>query len=107
MANLLMPIRNDLPAYRFQVTLEGLLYFMEFRFNERAERWFFDIYDADETILIGGIKVLNRQLLTARFKDTKLPPGDFFCFDESGDDEVPTRFNFAQNVVMIYRESTT
>lgn len=107
MAFLTIPIRNDIPAYRFQIELESVLYFMEFRYSERSERWFFDIYDSDENIIIGGIKILNNQDLTGRFKNQSLPPGTFFTFDESGNDAPPSRTNFGQDIVMLYRESTT
>ena len=39
MATLVMPLVNDLPAYKFQITLEAKIYTFEFRYNERMDRW--------------------------------------------------------------------
>ena len=107
MAFLTMPIRNDIPAYREQVELEGTLFFFDFRYSERSERWYMDILDVDENIILAGIKMLINLPLIYRFVGENLPKGDFICIDESGNNNQPDRSNWAGDVILLYRESTT
>ncbi len=105
MANLVMPIRNDLAAYTFQIDLEGTIYTFTFRYNERMDRWLMDIADANEETIITGIVVLTEWLLIDRFKDDRLPPGNFLAIDESGEQKYPGREDFGQDVKLFYVES--
>jgi hypothetical protein len=100
-----MPIRADLPAYTFQLALEGTLYNFEFRYNERMERWLMDINDENQSPLLKGIPVQTDFNLIERFKDDRLPPGEFFAIDESGEGKQPSREDFGNDVKLFYIES--
>lgn len=106
MALLVMPVRSDLPAYSFTMELEQANYRFKFRFNSRMSRWFMDIQDTDETDIITGIPMLTGTDLLSRFVDDNLPPGQFICLDETGAGKNATRYDFGEDVKLLYREST-
>ena len=107
MAYLKFPVRTDLPAYRFSLTLESVLYYFSFEWNERGQFWTMDIQDQDENYLIAGVRIVNGANLLARFQNPLLPPGDLFVFDTSGKNNDPKVDNFGTVVILFYRESTT
>lgn len=107
MALLELPIDDVLPAYTFQIDLEENLYLFTFRFNLRMNRWVMDIADEDEVVIIQGIKLLINQNLLRHYVMDNLPPGIFLLVDESGNDAQPDRFNFGNDVKLLYQESTT
>jgi hypothetical protein len=47
MAILEIPLRNDVPAYTFQIELEGVTYTLTVSFNARMNRWTMDVADSN------------------------------------------------------------
>lgn len=105
MAMLQLPVRNDFPAYEFQVELEGRIYILGFRFNTRANRWFMDIKDQSQTPIIMGILVQQGVPLTRYYVREALPPGNFWAIDQTGEAKEPDRENFGVDLILIYEES--
>lgn len=74
----------DYPSFRQEVTLDGTPYIFETSWNSRGSFWTLTIYDREENILIGGIKlVLNYEMLLIH-PDRGLPPGTLMVLDYSG-----------------------
>ena len=107
MAYLIIPVRTDLPAYEFSLSLEGVNYFFSFEWNERGQFWTMDILDQDQNYLVAGVRMVNGVDLLSRFKNTKLPLGILSIFDTSSKGRDPSFFNFGTEVILFYRESTT
>ncbi len=105
MATLEIPVRNDSPAYRFQLPLEGRIYFFEFRFNTRMGRWVMDIENEAQLALILGIPVFAGVSLLDGFTSDTLPPGVFVAIDMAGKDRHPDRETFGADVKLYYQES--
>jgi len=105
MAVLEMPLRADIPAYSFQLNLEGNLYNWKIRYNERMGRWLMDILDENKITLIAGIPIQTRFSLLSRFKNPDLPPGYFIAVDESGENKQPSREDLGNDVKLFYIES--
>lgn len=106
MATLILPVRNDIAAYIFQVELDGSLYFFDFRYNTRMERWICDILDSEQSPLLSGIVMLTNFSLLAGFNDPDLPPGDLYCIDQSEKNRNPDRQSFGEDVKLVYIEAT-
>jgi hypothetical protein len=106
MATLILPVRSDFKAYRFQVDLEGVIYTLDFGYNERSERWCFSIYAQDgETLLLGDIPILINIPLHDQYVTDDLPPGRFIAMDETGQNREATSENFGTEIKLFYQES--
>lgn len=107
MAILELPIRSDLSAYTFQVQLESAIYQFEFRFNQRLNRWIMDIEDQNGVDVLIGIPMLTDADLIGRFVMDGRPPGKLLAYDESGQNQNATQFDFGNPISLLYDESTT
>lgn len=105
MAYLELPVRSDFKAYSFQVDLEGTTYGLNFRFNTRTQNWEMDIRDSLGNDLLTGIVLLTNVLLTRQYVREDLPPGQFLCVDESGQDKDPGSEDLGNDVKLLYEES--
>ena len=105
MAILEMPVRSDLPAFTFKQELEGTVYTFNFRFNERFGCWIMDIQDEQGADILLGIPVQTDVDIASRFLGTNLPPGQFVCIDESGEQRNPDRDDFGGEIKLMYLES--
>lgn len=105
MAVFALPVTNADPNYRFQIELEGRLYFFEFRYNTRMERWLMDLEDENQDPLVVGIPVLTNLFLLAQFVDDRLPPGFIIAQDESGEGKQATRQQLGNDVKLLYMTS--
>ncbi len=85
MAALLLPTGQGAPLYRYRIMLEGREYDIRGTWNEQAESWMLDFYDADGQLLRGGVRVVKEWPLLARGADERLPPGDLIATDASRD----------------------
>lgn len=101
----LIPVNGALTHSRLQCQLDGTSFGLEFRWNERASGWFFSIYAADGTLLLANRRLVVNWLLTARFRDTRLPLGDFIATDTSGQNQEAGLNDLGTRVVVKYLEA--
>lgn len=97
-----LPLRNDVPAFSFQTDLDGTTYNFKFRYNTRMDRWIFDILTAENETILTGIPVLLGTLLTGRFRDERLPAGDFFAINLQDENAEGGRDDLGTNVLILY-----
>lgn len=97
----IIPLQN-LPAYSFEIALEGATYRLAFIWNSRHDFWTMDIKDRQGTILIGGMKlVLNYEILF-RYRRGNVPPGAIIPVDVTGRLQTIGRNDLGTNVKLIY-----
>ena len=106
MATFEMPVRSDLPSYTFKQELEGTVYTFGFRYNERFAAWIMDISDETGNPIILGTPVLTDVDILSRFPYESLPPGQFLCIDETGQQRNPDRDDFGDEIKLLYLESS-
>ena len=103
-----LPVNPTLAHSSFEVVLDGATYTLEFRWNERAAAWFFSVYDAAGALLVVRKVVLsgpdNFRLL-GRFRDARLPLGDFLAVDTSQTWVEPGLGDLGARVEFIYLEA--
>jgi hypothetical protein len=102
-----IPVRSDIPAYEFQITLEGTPYRLSFRYNRRRERWAMDIKNQQGDSILSGIPILVGMDLTSRFRAEGGPPGRFFAVDSSNQDLPPTEADLGNRVLLYYEEANS
>lgn len=99
---IVIPTRSDLSSYRFQVTIESVIYIFEFRWNTQFEFWTFDIYDFGSVPLITGVKLIVNYPLTKRYAKEELPPGELIAIDSTSTLDRVGRNDLGDKVQLIY-----
>lgn len=102
-----IPVRSDIPAYDMSVTLDGVLYYLSFEWNERGSFWTMTIADQNQVILVAGVRMVTNIDLLLRHKNIGLPKGVFILLDTSGKNQDPAADNFGSTVLLFYREEGT
>lgn len=102
MAIFKIPLRTDLTHYEFSITLDGVAYLLELRWNTREEAWYLDIRLEDKTDVVTGIKVVLGFPLGRRSQHAKRPPGILLALDTSGRDIEPGISDLGGRVELLY-----
>lgn len=94
-----MPVKINTPNGAWSdttPTLGGNTYTIEYRYNERDEddpHWRIDIYLADGTLLIGGIRLVPNLPLLSEYVLDDFRHGDLICVRMLKTDRQPVRDN--------------
>jgi len=95
-------LRDDLPFFDLQVTLESVTYTLEFRWNVRAGKWFMSVLDeTSNTVLQAAAKVVANWPLFA-YVTGRQPAGAFLAFDTTGAGLDPGLNDLGNRVQLIY-----
>lgn len=70
-------------AFKQSVTLDGGEYVLSFYWNTRGEFWSMNIADANENMIISGIRLTIGYPLKIQHPQLTLPPGEFIIIDKS------------------------
>lgn len=97
-----IPITNEFPAQIFSIELNGLIFFLDFKFNGRSGRWLMDILDSTKVIILHGIPLLDENDMIGRFVNTGRPPGDFLVLDTQGEQISPDLDTIGDRVKVFY-----
>lgn len=109
MAVTILPTRQDLTSYSFEIELDAATYRFDFHWNDRAAGWFFQISDVNEVPLISGRRVVVGFPLLYRFVTPGLPPGMLEAVDTSGQGLDPglTDLSPSGRVHLLYYDAST
>jgi hypothetical protein len=97
-----LSLRNDVAHFELQTELDGQSYGFEFRYNERAAQWFFNVKTSEGETILSGVPLVVDFLLFGRFKDTRLPPGALMALDTMGQAKDPGPDDLGSRVVVVY-----
>lgn len=104
MATLELPVRSDLKSYEFTIELDGSVFTLRFKFNERGDLWTMDIADAQNVDILNGIALQTNIDLTNDVVKSDLPLGSFILIDESGQDRDPGSEDLGNDIKLLYSE---
>ena len=79
-----------------ETALDGTTYRLTFRWSVREQEWYLDIADTDETVLAGGLKLVEGAFLLRHIVGTTRPPGELYVVG------VATETNLGQGAVLLY-----
>lgn len=80
-----LPTYPDEPLYVVEVTLDGVTFRLRFDYNQKADRWYFSIFDAGGVALRRGLKVLPYlDLLRLCRHVVGLPAAEIVALDAAG-----------------------
>jgi len=98
----LVPVRSDFDAVRFQTTLDGLVYTFLLKKNLRNGTWTLDILEQDETPIRHGMKLVVGFPILRLVRDRTRPPGELVAEDTRGTFQLPDLTNLGTDVVLVY-----
>ena len=104
MALVEIPTRHDIFNYEFYISLDNNIFFFEFKYNKRKERWSVNIYDSDKNELLNGIPALTEVDLMSQYVSKSLPAGNFMFMDKEGDQKNAEEDDLGDRVLMIYSD---
>ena len=97
-----IPLRNDLPYFSLQVSLDDVVYTLTFRWNDRLSAWFMDIGNEDTSVTYSsGLRVVVGYPMAANSAG-RLPPGALIFVDMQGTDADPGIDELGQRVQLLY-----
>lgn len=99
MANIIIPLRNDIYQYSFTKELDGVVYSFKIGYNLRVNSWRMSIGDLVIPIRLAGGGDLLRQ-----FNHLEVPPGEMNIVDLDGNFSDPDKTNLGDRVILIYTE---
>lgn len=85
-----IPLRKDLPHFDVTVDLDEQTFTIEVYWNSRHRNYYLNIYDQDDVLLVGGIKISVYYPLRGILRDDRLFTGFLFAADATVDDPVWT-----------------
>lgn len=97
-----IPARNDLPNYKFRITLNDVIFTLSLHYNTRMDNWIMDISDASGNQILGGIPVLINRNLTWQYLHLEIPKGLLFTTDDTGQGTQPTTYSFGTTHTLWY-----
>lgn len=100
--SLTIPLRSDLPFYRFQAELDSVTYGFEFRWNYEAGAWFVSVFTSEDELVLGSKRVVVDWPLGARYVDSRLPPGLLMFLDTTGAHQDPGKDDLGSRCVFLY-----
>ena len=102
MAVFTISVDPELPNQEFNVSLDGALYVLRFKWNEREQAWYMSILDEAESPIFEGVKVVLDTLLGVRTSDPRGFPGALVAFDSTGQLLMPGEKDLGSRVVLFY-----
>ena len=87
------------------VGLEGSIYRLRYRWNEREGAWHLDLFDLDDEPIRLGRRLVLHELLLQNLRHPLRPPGDFVVSAHVGGD--PGLHDLGKRVTLFYIERGT
>lgn len=105
MSTFIIPVSEDTDPFEQQVEMDGRVFDLAFRWNDRGQHWTMDI-GRDGVVLVFGIKlVVTTDLLSQYQRIGGLPEGTLFIDDLDALDSDPSDTNFGDRVQLKYTEA--
>ena len=108
MATFDLAVRTDgYPDFSFEQDLDGVIYQISCRWNERESQWYLTLADESGDAIAAGIKIVSNWVLAGRTVDARMPPGSIVTVDTSGSGIDPALTDLGNRVRLAYIEAET
>lgn len=88
--------------YVFTTELDGATFELELLWVERTPAWYLSVSLEDGTRLLSSRRLVLGTGITFRYKNPRLPKGDFWLFDTTGQDAEPGLYDLGARVLLLY-----
>jgi len=99
-----IPVQNRTDANSISISLSGILFTLNFRFNANESKWYMDILKESVNI-VSGIKLVASADLLSQFIAYDIPEGTMSVVDVNGNYADPDESNFGQSVFLRYEDN--
>ena len=93
--------KSQSAGFSFSIPLDGDIFKLEFRYNDRDERYYLSIYDEDDALIASSVKVIKGVPLLRHVVDDRRPWGDLLAIDVGANAE-PTLGNLGNGIEIIF-----
>jgi len=107
MATKITRIAQNLGNFRFQIELDTTVFILVFKFNTRADVWYFDLLQSNGTPIKYGIKVTTGFPWLRQIAASIRPLGDLLAIDSSQQDLEADFDSLGTLVQFLYEEAAT
>ena len=91
------------PRFALSVPLDGVDFSLAFAWNTRDERWYMDVYDADENPLAVGVPLVVDVPLLQKYATDGMPAGWLIAYDATGrGNEIADQEDLGVRVQLMY-----
>lgn len=106
MAVFQLPTSTTDSFYVFEIELDGVLFRLEFKFNERDEAWYLNILDVNDNQLRSGLRVVTDWALLIRWQDIETRPAGEMIAVAQGDIARPALLTeLGEQVILTYLDA--
>lgn len=82
---------QDQPFYTLRTRLDGSDYTLSFTYSVRAERFYLDLYDSEDVLLVAGLKLVTGVPLLHYYHHIEgVPPGEIIVTSTTQDTNSPS-----------------
>lgn len=106
MAVFKLPTSTTSPYYVFEIELDGVLFKLEFKFNERDSAWYLHILDQNDNHLRSGIKVVSDWTILRLWREVGTRPEGEMIPTALGDISRPALIDeLGEQVILTYLDA--
>jgi hypothetical protein len=105
MTILRIPLPKGVPSFSQRVMLEQLEYIFDVHWNERAERWYLQLYDSTGELITTRKVIANWPLLNGLVHESR-PPGELIALDTQQLTTPIGLYDLGDRVVLDYLEAS-
>jgi hypothetical protein len=97
---------KEAPSFIEQVTLDGSPYQLKIYWNTRSRFWTLAIFDLEDNLLLGGVKLVLGVDVLGGHPQAELPPGEIWVVDRGGGLSDPAYEDFwgDRGLLLLYAE---
>lgn len=97
-----IPVETDDPHFTQVTSLDGTEFRLEFRFNEREQRFYMDLRDGDGVDILVGVRLTVDWAPLRYLVDPRRPLGEIFITDSEGEGRDPRLGDLGDRVKLFY-----
>jgi len=106
MAIVQIPVRSDLGAHEFNITIQNQVYHFKIFYNLRASKWNLSIFDTRLNPILQSIVLLTDTDVTRQFRHLNIPKGIFLVIDSLSQEYNPKQFDWNDRNYFLYNEAS-
>jgi hypothetical protein len=98
-----LPADGTQPNHSFRVSLDGVVFEVHLRWNQRSATWQMTLYSAAGDVVLGSRRLLPGWSLIGRLRGRAgLPAGDLVPYDTTGSNVPPAQEDLGSRVWLVY-----